>query len=209
MRGDFDKQLDLHKKLCLQVKASRPYFFYISTANVFDQDMSVAHTESDAPSAASEYGKFKMACEDLVNDHLDHVAIVRLPMVFGQSCRRVKELVESASKEEALPIFPGLKLNITTNEMIADKINHMVATRPTGIFHFGTTDRVHHASLYKELVDKLNIEEVNLVEETDLVGDFSLISERLDVFPADLQVTTDQVVAQLVEMNRESHGRNS
>ncbi len=94
LRGEFADQLAFHRQLAKEMKKlPNSRLCYISTANVFDKDGERPHYEEDAPGAESEYGRFKVECESMLMQELgERCMILRLPMVWGRDCPRIRSL---------------------------------------------------------------------------------------------------------------------
>lgn len=94
LRGDFAQQLEVHRFLADYLR-ERPgtRLVYLSTANVFDALNETPHIETDPPQAQSEYGCFKIACEQMLTERLgEQLLILRLPIVWGKNCPRLQIL---------------------------------------------------------------------------------------------------------------------
>ena len=59
VRGDFGQQMAFHEALAERLAGSGARLLYVSTANVFDGDLSRPRREVDEPTPESEYGVFK------------------------------------------------------------------------------------------------------------------------------------------------------
>ena len=70
LRGDFDKQLITHEKVAKYLMANNGRLIYLSTVNVFDGSCGQPHYEDDARISDSDYGKFKIKCEDLLQNRM-------------------------------------------------------------------------------------------------------------------------------------------
>ena len=66
LRGEFSRQLEAHRLLAEFLSRHHGTLVYLSTANVFDGDLSRPHYEGDPPRPHSAYGQFKAACETLL-----------------------------------------------------------------------------------------------------------------------------------------------
>ena len=87
LRGDFAQQLEAHRFLADYLRAHPgTKLVYLSTANVFDALNETPHIETDSPQAQSEYGRFKIACEQMLTERLgEQLLILRLPIVWGKT----------------------------------------------------------------------------------------------------------------------------
>lgn len=70
MRGDFQAQYRFHETLADWLGGKAKRLLFISTANVFDGDMSQPWTEEAQPNPGSDYGKYKRDCEAMLEHKL-------------------------------------------------------------------------------------------------------------------------------------------
>ncbi len=101
MRGDFQAQYRFHETLADWLGGKAKRLLFISTANVFDGDMSQPWTEEAQPNPGSDYGKYKRDCEAMLEHKLSgQLIIFRIPSVWAPDCPRIQLLREhSASRE--------------------------------------------------------------------------------------------------------------
>ena len=76
VRGDFGQQMAFHEALAERLAGSGARLLYVSTANVFDGDLSRPRREVDEPTPESEYGVFKRDCEAMLAERLGERLIV-------------------------------------------------------------------------------------------------------------------------------------
>ena len=114
LRGDFSKQVLLHRHLAEYVFNQKVKLIFLSSANVFDAYSKYPSYEQDKTLSNSIYGHFKIKIENmLLRLPKRQVAILRLPMVFGSKSPRVLEILESIKTKEPIEIFPNLIMNVT------------------------------------------------------------------------------------------------
>lgn len=174
LRGDFDLQLRTHERVMEYCKGdSNRKIVFVSTLNVFDNDLSKIHFESEETNPESEYGIYKAKCEKLFLEHLENhqVIILRIPSVWSWDCRRVCELEEALENQKKVKVWTPLIHNYTTPEKIADAIRYIIDKNLNGIFHVGSEAAMDYADFYRHVVQRLGIsEEVLAVEEISLNG---------------------------------------
>ncbi|SFQ29542.1 dTDP-4-dehydrorhamnose reductase [Lachnospiraceae bacterium XBB1006] len=169
LRGDFDLQMRTHEQVMEYCKkdCTRKIIF-ISTLNVFDNDLSRIHVESEETNPESDYGIYKAKCEKLFLDNLEkrQVIILRIPSVWSRNCRRVQELQEASDKKKTIKVWTPLIHNYTTPEKIGDAIRYIVDKKLDGIFHVGSEESLDYTEFYRCVVQRLGISEgVLAVEE--------------------------------------------
>lgn len=198
LRGDFAEQLKTHAAIaaCLKKYAGRLYFF--STTNVFDNDRRCPHTEADRPDSCTEYGRFKIACEQTLCAALgEDACILRLPQVWGKSSPRLSALMGALYNREEIAVYPHLFHNTNTDEMIAKQLCYIIDRGLTGIFHLAAADAVNHRTFYAELTAQLGFPDAKLREDEDEKGYFALASLRHHEFPERLRITNQMVIDHL------------
>jgi dTDP-4-dehydrorhamnose reductase len=83
------------------------------------------------------------------------MAILRIPMVFGNGSPRVREMKNLILNNEPVEVFPNLILNVTNDDRLTQQIHYLINRNKTGIFHLGSTDLVHHEDFIKEVLERV------------------------------------------------------
>ena len=83
------------------------------------------------------------------------MAILRVPMVFGNSSPRIKEIKKSILANEPVEVFPNLILNVTNDDKLTQQIHYLINRDKSGIYHLGSQDLIHHEEFIKEVVDRI------------------------------------------------------
>ena len=93
IRGNYRAQMSFHKTLADWLVEKKKKLLYISTANVFDGNLSQPWKEDDPPLPESDYGSFKRDCEIMLGQRLgSRLIIFRLAAVWSFDCPRVQQL---------------------------------------------------------------------------------------------------------------------
>lgn len=155
LRGDFPQQITLHQTLADHLQGSGGRCIFLSTANVLDGDPSRAHDETDHPCPASDYGKYKVACEELLQAALPgQYLIARLPHVFSGA--RARQLLHTIVEGE--PLVENLYMSCNTVENLAPALLHYVDTGCTGVVHLTSTDEMPQAQVFRLLAQALGVQ---------------------------------------------------
>ena len=157
IRGDFATQVIAHKHLAEFVKSHQCKLIFLSSANVFDAYSKYPSYENDTTLSNSIYGHFKIKIENmLLRLPKRKVAVLRLPMVFGSSSPRIKEIKLALKEKLPIEIFPNLIMNVTTDTRVTQQVHYIVNRNKYGVFHLGSKDLVHHDDFIKDIVTTLN-----------------------------------------------------
>ncbi len=198
MRGDFKDQLVFHEKIANFLRKTGGKLYYFSTANVFDGDLSKPHYEEDRVNSCSDYGKFKINCEEIILNKLKKDAcILRLPQVWGMSSRRMNELKEDLLYKRPIKVFPDLYIDAITDEIIALRTLHIINHGLNGIFHISTLDIISYEIFYKKMVENLGYENTRFDKDFSESGYFAILSLRNDEFPCEFMVNNIDVISYL------------
>lgn len=201
LRGDFHKQLALHKIIAEYLKNNNGKLYFLSTANVFDNDFSRPHYEDDLLNSHSDYGKYKIECEKSIIEVLhDNACIIRIPQVWGKNSPRMKEILKSIKNNEKIVVYPKLFLNTNTDTMIAKQIAYIIQKNLKGIFHLAAEDITSNKYFSNELITKLGYNNAKIQEEFDVEGTFGLLSKRNSEFPKELLLTNNAVIEYLANI---------
>lgn len=196
LRGEFADQLAFHRQLAKEMKKlPNSRLCYISTANVFDKDGERPHYEEDEPEAESEYGRFKAECESMLMQELgERCMILRLPMVWGRDCPRIRSLYAGAAGEGRVQVWTKLYINIATDEQIAGYVSHIVNTGAAGIFHVGTDDCILHHELVRRIGEKLHLQNISAAMEDEEKEEYMVLFSNREDIPDELKLTVEQVI---------------
>jgi dTDP-4-dehydrorhamnose reductase len=158
LRGNFSAQLTAHKHLYEYVSQKKECkLLFLSSANVFDAYSKFPSYENDTTLSNSVFGHFKIRLEQLfLKLPAKKVAIIRLPMVFGQQSPRNNEIKLLVELDEPIELFPNLIMNVITAKKVSQQLHYIINRNKSGIFHLGSTDLVCHDDFIKEIVSKMN-----------------------------------------------------
>lgn len=161
LRGDFSLQLDAYKIVAEYLsKKKSGKFIFLSTSNVFDAALEREHSEGDIPKSDSDYGNFKIQCEQEMQDMLGKNAIIiRIPEVWGKDCPRLKKLISDIKAGNQVITYENLFINITTDAQMAEWILYIIQHNLDGIFHVGTKDMYEYIRFHRELIATLHKKE--------------------------------------------------
>lgn len=198
IRGDYQSQLNFHKTLADWLSKKQKRLLYISTANVFDGDLSKPWTEHDPPMPESDYGSFKRDCETMLGNILENQLIIfRLAAVWSADCPRVQQLKRHSQTNEPYHTYPDYNINVTPAGQIGTYAKYVLENNLHGIFHVGTTDTVNYSSFEKMVCEALNIDLPQFVAETEGTESFFAILPTRKEIPDSLQMTVADVLAAL------------
>ncbi len=156
LRGNFQAQVIAHQHMVEYIQDKDCKIFFISSANVFDAYSKYPSYENDKTLSQSIYGRLKIKIENmLLRISPSKMAILRLPMVFGNNSPRIKEIKTALSNNESLEVFPNLIMNVTNDDKLTQQIHYLINHNKSGVFHLGSVDLIHHEDFIKEVVKRL------------------------------------------------------
>ncbi len=171
LRGDFRQQLIFHGEIADYLKGNGGQLYFLSTANVFDNDLSKPHDEDDLPNARTEYGQFKITCERRIVELLrDNAYILRLPQVWGRDSSRLESLHKSLKNNEKIVVYPNLFFSTISDKFAAEKAVYIIRHNLKGIFHLAAEDIVNHRDFHTQLIAGLGYNQAMLEENPDESG---------------------------------------
>ncbi len=180
LRGDFERQIEVHELAAKYLRNNQGRMLYFSTANVFDGNLASPHYENDCPISVSEYGQFKILCENRLREILGSQAdILRLPFVYGKNSARMRQ-VKAGCEAGTLDIYKNFTCNYVTDVQIADYVEWILREDKKGIFHIGTTDVMEYEVFVLRLIKRLGREYPTL-RYTDGTGIMAVLSRREDI----------------------------
>ena len=198
IRGDYQAQMAFHEELVDWLAGKEKRLLYVSTANVFDGNLSRPWTEADPPAAESEYSVFKQNCEAMLHKRLgEQLIIFRLPSVWAADCPRVRALKAHSRNGEPHHTICGDSVNVTLTKQIVDYAKYVLEHDLRGIFHVGTTDMVDYFAFEKLVCETLGIVPPEFeVEEAGMRAYQAVLPTRKDI-PDEIQMTVAQVLEAL------------
>lgn len=192
LRGDFQKQVEVHKIAAEYLRCHQGKLLYFSTANVFDAELDFPHYENDSPRSDSEYGRFKILCENKIREILGNQAVIlRLPFVFGKNSVRMCQ-IKDGCEMGTLDVYKDLFSNYAADIQIADYIEWIVRNRKEGIFHIGTTDIMRYTDFITRLILKLG-KGCPAFQYLEAAGTMAVMTERKDI-PLRLAWNVDKLI---------------
>jgi len=199
LRGNFHAQTLAHTHMAEYALKYGTKILFLSSANTFDAYSKYPSYELDKTLSHSIYGHFKIKIENmLLRLPKTQVAILRLPMVFGNNCPRILEFKQRISEKEAVEIFPNLIMNVTHERKITQQIHYIINRSKYGIFHLGSTDLVHHDDFVQEILECITDKKVQLKRVYTTNEDrYLAVLPKYNKLPKHLQVTSNKVLEEL------------
>ncbi len=199
LRGDFSAQVIAHQHISEYIKIHQCKLIFLSSSNVFDAYSKYPSYELDKTLSESIYGHFKIKIENmLLRLPKMKVAILRIPMVFGSSCPRLKEIKQLLIEKEPIEIFPNIIMNVTTDYKITQQIHYIINRNKYGIFHLGSTDLVHHDEFIKEIVGLISNNNALYKQVFTTNQDrYLAVLPKYNKLPKHLQITSTKVLEEL------------
>lgn len=156
IRGNFASQIQVHQHLVEYISENECKLMFISSANVFDAYSKYPSYENDKTLSESIYGRFKIKIENMMMRlPTDKIVILRVPMVFGSSSPRIKQIKNRIWNNEPIDVFPNLIMNVTHIDKLTQQIHFLINHNKSGIFHLGSKDLVHHDDFIREIVERI------------------------------------------------------
>ncbi|MVB10851.1 RmlD substrate binding domain protein [Caprobacter fermentans] len=207
LRGDFQLQLAAHKQIAdYLLRAKDGKIIYISTANVFDASKEKPHYEFDKTESETDYGNFKIKCEQMLQDKLgDRCTIIRIPQIWGKDCPRILKLIEDTKSNTPIMTYPNVYVNYTTNIQIADWIDYIIKKELEGIFHIGTRDTCDYMQFQLELSKVLGLNEPVFNKEIIQQKCFQAVLPGRKEIPNDFHLNVMDVLAYLRKVQNSCH----
>lgn len=156
LRGNFAAQIVAHQHIVEYVTNNDCKIYFISSANVFDAYSKYPSYENDKTLSESIYGRLKIKIENmLLRLPKEKMAILRVPMVFGNGSPRIKKIKTDILNNEAVEVFPNLILNVINDDKLTQQIHYLINQNKSGIFHLGSKDLIHHEEFIKEVIERI------------------------------------------------------
>ena len=201
LRGDFGAQIQAHAHLAEYLGKHRARLLFLSSANVFDAYSKYPSYEYDKTLSESIYGRLKIRIENmLLRLPPRKMGILRLPMVFGNTSPRIREIKQALSSGEPIEVFPNLVMNVTSDDKFCQQLHYMINRGKHGIYHLGSTDLVHHDDFIREITAHLS-EKAPIFKRVYTTNEerYLAVLPREHLLPKNLQLKYQEVIDHLIK----------
>lgn len=195
-KGPFSAQNEAYNELITFVVRERKKLMFISTSNVFDSFTNYPSYEYDKTLSTSIYGKFLIRIENaLLRLPNSYYNILRLPMVFGKTSPRLKEIFALYDLKEPIDVFPNVIINATTHKKVSQQIHYIINQELKGVFHLGSTDLIHHKDLIEDICKINNFEEPIFKNNYQSNKDrYLALLPKHNKLPKNYQITIEEIL---------------
>ena len=145
------------------VKEADAWLLHVSTDFVFDGRLDRPYIETDLPNPINEYGRSKLAGEQLLGHSGCRHCIMRVEWTYGQAGENfVTKLIQHAKTEKVLKVVDDQTGSPTATTEVAKVICKLLPVKPEGVFHFASSGYVSRYGMAEFIFDKLSMD-VNLL----------------------------------------------
>ena len=145
------------------VKGADTWLLHISTDFVFDGRSDRPYVETDLPNPINEYGKTKLAGEQLLAQTGCRHCIMRIEWTYGLAKDNfVTKIIQKAKTDKKLEVIDDQIGSPTATTEVAKVICELLRIKPTGVFHFASTGYASRYEIAEFIIDKLSMD-VNLL----------------------------------------------
>ena len=182
---------------------------HISTDFVFDGESDTPYVETDKPNPINEYGKSKLAGEQLLVESGCGHCIMRVEWTYGSAGNNfVSKLIRLAKERTKMSVVADQVGSPTATIQAAVAICELADKKANGLFHFAAAGYVSRYEMAKFVFDKLGIDidlkscktsdfECAAVRPLNSCFDCSKIQELLDKPIENWQVVLERYLRQL------------
>lgn len=196
--GDYKKQLLLYNELELYLKLSDKKFILCSSANVYDNALNKIHFESDKVNSKSDYGLFKIRCE---NFEYKNFCIVRFPFVWGSKSERIKNMISNIKNQIPIDVYDNLFVSNTLDIFIAKEISYIIKNNLNGIYHIATIDIIEHQQFITKLLNGLGYTSYKLNHIIYEKSYLAILSSRKK--ETNFKIDTNYIINYLIQNKKE------
>ncbi len=141
------------------VKDADAWLLHVSTDFVFDGRSDRPYVETDPPNPINEYGKTKLAGEQLLGHSGCHHCIIRIEWTYGAAGNNfVTKLIKRAKTDKTLKVVDDQIGSPTATTEVAKVICELLRIKPKGVFHFASAGYVSRYEMAKFMFDNLSID---------------------------------------------------
>jgi len=141
------------------VKDADAWLLHVSTDFVFDGRSDIPYVETDPPNPINEYGKTKLAGEQLLTQSGCRHCIIRIQWTYGSAGNNfISKLIQRAKTDKELKVVDDQIGSPTATTEVAKVICELLRIKPTGVFHFASAGYVSRCEMAKFMFDNLSID---------------------------------------------------
>ncbi len=134
------------------------WVLHISTDFVFDGKSDRPYKETDVPDPINEYGKSKLAGEQLLVESGCRHCIMRIEWTYGKAGKNfVGKLLSAAAKRDRIKVVDDQVGSPTATTQVAEAICTLVCKKPEGLYHFASSGYVSRFEMAKFIFDKMKL----------------------------------------------------
>jgi dTDP-4-dehydrorhamnose reductase len=139
------------------------WVLHISTDFVFDGKQNRPYIETDIASPISEYGRTKLAGEQLLAQSGCKYCIIRVEWTYGSAGNNfVSKLIQRARTNNTVNVVDDQVGSPTATTEVSKAICELIPKKPLGLFHFANSGYVSRYEMAEFIFDNLMMN-VNLV----------------------------------------------
>lgn len=203
-RGESDSDFAAHKKLIEFSNVNGIHYFYTSSFNACDAQLSYDHLETELPAASSEYGKFKASCERALLETSKKFATFRFSATHGWApnrCARTEEFLKKIIAGEKIVTPSGIIQNRTAVNDLAEMMAAVVIAGGEGIFNLGTSDASDEIDFLRRLATEFGYDGNVVVSGEPTPTNANMIPEKIyKMFGGEFYRTEADTIAKVARM---------
>ena len=145
------------------VREADAWLLHLSTDFVFDGRSDRPYIETDLAKPINEYGKSKLAGEQLLGHSGSRHCIMRVEWTYGQAGQNfVTKLIQRAKTDKVVTMVDDQRGSPTATTEVAKVICKLFRIKPEGVFHFASSGYVSRYGMAEFIFDRLSMD-VNLL----------------------------------------------
>ncbi len=146
-------------RLGVLVREANAWLLHVSTDFIFDGRLDRPYVETDPPNPINEYGKTKLAGEQLLGHSGCHHCIIRIEWTYGAAGNNfVTKLIKRTKTDKRLKVVDDQIGSPTATTEVAKVICELLRIKPKGVFHFASAGYVSRYEMAKFIFDNLSID---------------------------------------------------
>ncbi len=150
-------------RLSAFVREADAWLLHLSTDFVFDGRSDRPYIETDLAKPINEYGKSKLAGEQLLGHSGSRHCIMRVEWTYGQAGQNfVTKLIQRAKTDKVVTMVDDQRGSPTATTEVAKVICKLFRIKPEGVFHFASSGYVSRYGMAEFIFDRLSMD-VNLL----------------------------------------------
>lgn len=151
--------------------------------------------EKNSVNAESEYGRFKINCENMLIEELGaNAVILRLSMIFGKNSLRLDQMRDAIDRNKPIAVFENVTITGSLDFVAVNQFKFILENELKGIFHIASSDCINQLNFYKEILGSEDYLSVSKIEDAEKYY-LAISSSRKEI--KEMEISAEELILKI------------